>query len=104
MTIFEKIYTVTSSIPKGKVSTYKQIADILGIKNPRIVGFALNKNKKLKKVPCHRVIKNNGTIAKGYAFGGKEKQIEKLKKEGVRFVTKEKVDFKKSLYNFILPL
>lgn len=103
METFEKIHTIVSFIPKGKVLTYRQISDILGIKNPKIVGFALHANKNLKKVPCHRIIKSNGTLAKGYAFGGSLKQKEKLKKEGIIF-SKEKVDLKKFLYKPTKPL
>ena len=62
--------------------SYKQVADIVGT-TPRVVGFALHANKDPKNIPCHRVIKSNGTLAKGYAFGGKEKQKELLKKEGI---------------------
>lgn len=81
----EKVYKVVSSIPKGKVATYKQIARLAGIKNPRLVGFYLHKNLNPKTIPCHRVIKSNGTLAKGYAFGGIKKQKEKLIKEGIKF-------------------
>lgn len=82
MTTFQKIYKIVSSIPKGKTMTYKQVAEIVGT-TPRVVGFALHANKDPKNIPCHRVIKSNGTLAKGYAFGGKEKQKEMLEKEGV---------------------
>ena len=84
MTTFEKIYKIVSSIPKGSVMTYKQVADIVDT-TPRVVGFALHANKDPKNIPCHRVIKSNGILAKGYAFGGKQKQKETLEKEGVIF-------------------
>lgn len=100
MSCYQKIYFLVSKIPKGKVVTYKQIADILKIKNPRVVGFALHVNKNPKKVPCHRIIKSNGTLAKGYAFGGKEKQKEKLEKEGILFLENGIIDLKKYLYKF----
>lgn len=94
---FEKVYEIVSKIPKGKVATYKQIAKLAEIKNPRLVGFYLHKNIDPKKVPCHRVIKSDGTLAKGYAFGGPKKQKEILKKEGVKF-NKEKIDLRKYLF------
>lgn len=97
MKTFEKIYAVTATIPKGKVFTYQQLAKIAGIKNPKIVGFALHVNKNPKKVPCHRVIKSNGTLAKGYALGGRLKQKEKLEKEGIVF-SKGKADLEKFFY------
>lgn len=85
MTSFEKIYKVVSKIPKGRVATYKQIAGITGIKNPRLVGFYLHKNINPKIIPCHRVIRSNGSLAIGYAFGGIKKQKEILEKEGIKF-------------------
>lgn len=96
MNYSEKIYKIVSKIPKGKVSTYKQIAKITAIKNPRIVGFYLHKNLDPKTIPCHRVIRNDGTLAKGYAFGGIKKQKEILEKEGVKFVG-NKISLKKYL-------
>lgn len=101
MNCFEKIYAVVSSIPKSKVMTYKQVSDIIGIKNPRIVGFALHKNKNPQKIPCHRVVHSNGSLAKGYTFGGPLKQKGKLKKEGVYFLENKRVDLKNSLYSIL---
>lgn len=81
----EKVYQLVSRIPKGKVSTYKQIAKLSGIKNPRLIGNILHVNKNPTAIPCHRVVKSNGTLAEGYAFGGKEEQKRKLKSEGIEF-------------------
>lgn len=94
----KKVYQIVSKIPKGKVATYKQIAKIAGIKNPRIIGFYLHKNIDPKKIPCHRVIKSDGTLASGYAFGGIKKQKEILEKEGITF-DKEKIDLQKYFFN-----
>ena len=104
MTPFEKVYKLVSFVPKGKVLTYKKIAEITGIKDVRVVGFALNKNKNPKKIPCHRVIKEDGTFAAGYAYGGKRVQKEKLLSEGVRFINSETVDLRYSLYKIPLNL
>lgn len=99
MNTFDKVYKVVGKIPKGKVLTYKKVADLLGINNPRVVGFALHANKNPDEIPCHRVVKNNGSLAKGYAFGGINVQREKLRNEGVVFLNKIKVDLSKSAYN-----
>ncbi len=82
---FKKIYDVVSKIPKGKVMTYKQVAQIANIKNPRYVGFAIHRNTDIIKVPCHRIIKSDGRLATGYAHGGMSKQRERLIKEGIVF-------------------
>lgn len=97
MKVFERIYQVVSFIPKGKVLTYKRVAELTNIKNPRVVGFAMKSNQDAKTVPCHRVIASNGFLT-GYARGGIAKKREILKKEGVFFLDKETVDINKSLY------
>ena len=97
MKAFEKIYKVVSKIPKGKVATYKQIAKLTGIKNPRLVGFYLHRNITPKTIPCHRVIKSDGKLASGYAFGGMRKQKEILEKDGIKF-DEEKINLKKYLF------
>ncbi len=81
----EKVYLLTKKIPRGKVATYKKIAERVG--NPRsyrAVGNALNKNPHLVKVPCHRVVKSTGLIG-GYALGAERKR-KLLEKEGVEVI------------------
>ena len=83
MNSFEKVYKVVSKIPKGKVLTYKEVAELAGV-NPkasgaRIVGFAMHANKDIIKVPCHRVVGSNGKLT-GYARGGTTKKREILKR------------------------
>ena len=95
---FNKILAVIEKIPKGKVMTYGQIAKILGIKNVQVVGYALHSNLDPKKYPCHRVIKKDGELALGYAFGGWQKQKELLEKEGVKFID-NRVDMGKHQIN-----
>lgn len=76
----EKVYNVVRKIPKGKVMTYKEVAESVGSPNAsRAVGNALNKNR-FKDVPCHRVIKSDGGVG-GYAWGSDRKH-KILKKEG----------------------
>jgi len=82
---YNKIYSVVAKIPKGRVMTYGQVAKLAKINNPRFVGFALHQNKFPSTVPCHRVIKSDGRLAVGYAFGGMKKQKEKLEEEGIIF-------------------
>lgn len=80
-----RVYRVVRDIPRGKVLTYKKVAELTG--NPRAwraVGNILNKNPDLKTIPCHRVIRSDGKIG-GYRFGV-NKKIDLLKKEGVIIV------------------
>ena len=92
----EKVLDLTKKIPRGKVTTYKEIARKLGTKAYRAVGNALNKNKDAPKVPCHRVIKSDGDIG-GYSKGV-NKKIRLLKKEGIT-ITGDKID-KRYLFKF----
>jgi len=83
----QKVYRECKKVPKGRVTTYKAIADALH-SSPRAVGQALKRNPFAPEVPCHRVIKADGNIG---GFSGqtdpKSKEIKKkvqlLKKEGV---------------------
>ncbi|MBU2632601.1 MGMT family protein [Patescibacteria group bacterium] len=74
MKAFKRIYSIVSKVPKGKVKSYKQVAK-LSKTSPRIVGFALHANRNPKTIPCHRVIKTDETITKGYAFGRLKVQL-----------------------------
>lgn len=89
---FKVIYALVRLIPPGKVLTYKNIANVLGLKDIRLVGFALHKNKNPQIIPCHRAVRYDGSLASGYAFGGKNKQRQKLISEKVFFEKKDKVD------------
>ena len=102
-TFSEKCYSILRKVPKGKVTTYKELARALNCRAYRAVGTAMNKNPfSIKKknqiyVGCHRVINSDGRVG-GFASGTKKK-IEMLKKEGINVVN-GKVDTKKYLYKF----
>ena len=83
----EKVYKLCSQIPKGKVSTYKLLADFLHT-SPRAVGQSLKKNPfPSSLVPCHRVIQSNYFLG---GFFGKEIELKKVKleQEGIYFDNK----------------
>lgn len=96
MRFSDKVYALTKKIPKGKISTYKELAHVLKSKAYRAIGNALNKNPYWPDVPCHRIIKSDGTIG-GFSRGVKEK-IEILRKEGIKVKNKKIVDFEKILF------
>ncbi len=93
---FTKVYSVVVKIPKGKVSTYGQIAKKLETKDSRKVGWALHANTD-RNVPCHRVVNKDGKLASGFAFGGYKEQKELLLNEGVVFKDEMNVDLNKCL-------
>lgn len=82
MNFEQKVYKIVKKIPKGKVSTYKIIAEKVGNGLAyRAVGNTLNKSRD-KRVPCHRVVRSDRKVG-GFARGTREK-IKILKKEGVK--------------------
>lgn len=91
---FERIYEVVKTIPAGKVMTYGAVAKTANIATPRVVGFALHVNRDPKNIPCHRVVFADGSLSKGYLFGGEGEQRKKLEEEGVTFLSSGKVDTK----------
>lgn len=77
-----KVYKAVLKIPRGQVRSYKWVAVKIGRPSAsRAVGNALNKNPYIGIVPCHRVIKSDGSIG-GYAKGVPAKK-RLLKREGV---------------------
>ena len=59
-TFTQKVYEVVQKIPKGKVSTYKEVARLAGSpKASRAVGNILHANHD-PAIPCHRVIRSDG--------------------------------------------
>ena len=70
----KKVYAAVKKIPPGEVRSYKWVArKISHPKACRAVGNALNKNPHIGKVPCHRVIRSDGSIG-GFAKGIKRKR------------------------------
>jgi len=88
----ERVYKECSKIPKGKVSTYNAIAKKLK-SSPRAIGQALKKNPYAPKVPCHRVIKSDGTLGGYDGIMNNNKKVKMLKSEGV-IIRDDRVDEK----------
>jgi len=80
----EKCYALLKLIPEGKVTTYKEMAKALNSKAWRAVGSAMAKNENLFIIPCHRVVRSDGSIGE-YALGAKKKE-EVLMNEGITVV------------------
>ena len=97
-TFNERCYTLLRQIPKGKVTSYKEIAKALGTTAYRAVGNAMAKNPDLITTPCHRVVKSNGLVGE-YALG-REKKIELLKNEGIIINDNKIENFKECFYTF----
>ena len=91
----KRIYEAVKKIPKGKVATYAQVAELAGNKKmSRAVGNVLHKNPDPENIPCFRVVNSKGELAPAFAFGGEDEQRKRLEEDGVE-VKDGRVDLKK---------
>ena len=99
MILSTKVYRKLLQVPKGKVTTYGELAKAVGLKNgQRIIGMIMKKNPYPVIVPCHRVVKSNGKIG-GYAYGERVKS-KMLEKEGIKIQDGKIIDFDKEKFYF----
>tara|TARA_Y100000768_G_C23645402_1_gene526071 strand:- start:18 stop:290 length:273 start_codon:yes stop_codon:yes gene_type:complete len=78
------VWKYLKTIPKGQIRTYKQVAK--AIKRPlsyRAVANAIAKNPYSPLIPCHRVIKSDGSVGGYSGKGGVETKVKLLKSEGI---------------------
>jgi len=93
----KKVFALVRKIPKGKVSTYKDLLEKVNL-HPRTIGKILKTNLDPIKTPCHRVVKSNGSLG-GY-FGNQTRAKAKiLQKEGIE-IERGKIDLDRYLYKF----
>lgn len=85
MTWNEAVYAVVRRVPRGRVATYGQIAELLGRpRGGREVGWAMSACSD-PRVPCHRVVDRNGRLAPRFGGVGPIAQRDRLEREGIRF-------------------
>ena len=105
MKTYDRVYNLVKKIPRGKVATYGQIGQMLGL-DARVVGWALNRLAKCKgtprrtpTIPWQRVINSKGSISTNKLMNiplGLQKRL--LEKERIKFNKEEKVDLRKHLW------
>lgn len=95
--LYEQIYQIVALIPPGKVATYGQIAELLGLfGRARQVGYALFRVAPDSKIPWHRVINAQGKISySGRRQGSDDLQRLLLEQEGISFDHQERVDLQR---------
>ena|SRR3990167_6788013 len=95
-----QVYELVRKVPRGKVTTYKEIGKALGKDGNiyRAIGQALNKNPFTPEVPCHRVVASDGTLG-GFAKGSEAKK-NLLEAEGIVIKNNSIVEFDKKFYSF----
>ena len=80
----QKVWAALRTIPRGEVRTYTDIAVQIGHpSSARAVANACGKNPYAPEVPCHRVIRSDGSIGGYSAEGGSKKKRAMLREEGV---------------------
>ena len=80
MTFRERVLRIVADIPKGKTMTYGEVAALAGSPNAyRVVGSIMKHNYD-PNIPCHRVIKSDGTL--GQYNRGEARKKELLLQEG----------------------
>jgi methylated-DNA-protein-cysteine methyltransferase related protein len=92
-----KIYAVVRRVPRGRVTTYGDVAVLAGMPGQaRLVGYALHALPEHTSLPWHRVINAQGGISLGRAHpGGELVQRQRLEAEGLEFRPNGRVDLKK---------
>ena len=94
MNFYDKVYDIVAKIPKGKVVSYGQVASWTGSwRASRAVGYALFRPPEERRLPCHRVVYRDGSLAAENVFGPGV-QRRRLEKEGVGFTPDGRVDMK----------
>ncbi|MDD3302875.1 MAG: MGMT family protein [Candidatus Gracilibacteria bacterium] len=80
-----QILSFLQTIPKGKVSTYKLIAERFQV-HPRAVAQVMRYNKDPITYPCYKVIAHSGKISGYNTERGVDEKIEKLEKDGIEII------------------
>ena len=93
----ERVYEIVRRIPRGRVMTYGQIAELLGEGyTPRTVGFAMHDSD--DRTPWHRVINAQGACSTGRVVLPHDKQQRLLETEGVHFDKTGRCDLQRFLW------
>ncbi len=95
----KRVYKKLLAVPKGKVTTYGEIAKAVGLENgQRLIGQIMNKNPFPVVIPCHRVVKSDGKIG-GYYYGQNVK-TKMLSDEGISIKNGKIQNWEKTLHRF----
>ena len=89
---YQRIYRTVRRIPRGRVATYGQIAELAGLaRHARQVGYAMHALDEGSTVPWHRVLNAQGRVSIRAEFGGRVQRA-LLEQEGVEFDATGKLD------------
>jgi methylated-DNA-protein-cysteine methyltransferase-like protein len=92
-TNYARIWRVVARIPRGRVTTYGQVAELAGLpRAARQVGYAMHALPAGSRVPWQRVVNAAGAVSPRAAPGAEDVQRLVLEREGVRFDTRGRID------------
>ena len=99
MNLEQQVYKKLTQVPQGKITTYGELSKAVGLKNgQRVIGQIMKKNPYPVIIPCHRVVKSDGTVG-GYAYG-RDIKTNMLQKEGIKIHDGKILDWNKKYYKF----
>jgi alkylated DNA nucleotide flippase Atl1 len=93
--LYARIYATVRGIPRGRVSTYGQVARLVGGCSARQVGYAMAALPAGTRIPWQRVINHKGEISHRKHGGGAENQRKRLTSEGISFNLKGRIDLRR---------
>ncbi|MGQ0772750.1 MAG: MGMT family protein [Nitrososphaerota archaeon] len=94
-----RVYKKLLKVPRGKVTTYGELAKAVGLKNgQRAIGKIMNKNPYPVIIPCHRVVKSDRKVG-GY-FYGQDVKTKMLSGEGIKIENGKVQGWEKSVFRF----
>ncbi len=95
---FQAVYEIVARIPYGRVTSYGQIARMIGKPRlSRVVGYAMHGAP--KGLPCHRVVKQDGELSDAFEPEGKASHRLRLELEGVTFTPDGRVDMSRHFWD-----
>jgi methylated-DNA-protein-cysteine methyltransferase-like protein len=99
-TFFEDVYEVVKLIPSGRVTSYGAIANYLGMKGARMVGWAMNSSHhSFSSIPAHRVANRNGLLTGAHHFPPTDSMQQRLEAEGIVVKNQQIQDFHKVFWD-----
>ena len=90
-------------VPRGEVTSYHELAEAVGVGSSQAVGQALRRNPYAPEVPCHRVVRSDGSIGgfRGCVEGSPvDRKIRLLQEEGVGIEDGKVKEFEKKKHVF----
>ncbi len=93
---YERIYDVVRAIPRRRVASYGQVAEIAGLPGrARQVGYALHALPLDARTPWHRVVNSQGMVSRRAEPGADDRQRQRLEAEGVAFDERGRIDLRR---------